>query len=139
MERALVWACSADINVPDVLPLAFFPEPCPYREAALRALAGSHWQWRILSTASSLAGVRAAAVAGLAITPLPLQTTGPGLRVLEKRDKMPGLPEVEYVLQSSDVETRPAVSALGTLIQEMAGKAMLRTAMKKGTSRTQRA
>ena len=37
----LVWAFSASAEVPSVLPLAFFPEPCPYREAALRALAGS--------------------------------------------------------------------------------------------------
>jgi hypothetical protein len=28
-SEPLVWACSAGINVPDVLPLAFFPEPCP--------------------------------------------------------------------------------------------------------------
>jgi DNA-binding transcriptional LysR family regulator len=138
-SEPLVWACSAGINVPNVLPLAFFPEPCPYREAALRALAGSQRQWRIISTGSSLAGVRAAAVAGLAITPLPLQTIGPGLRILDKSDKMPRLPEVEYVLQSRDVGTRPTVSALGTLIQEMAGQARVRGAVKKGISRTPRA
>jgi DNA-binding transcriptional LysR family regulator len=139
-SEPLVWAGSADIDVPNVLPLGFFPEPCPYREAALRALAGSPRQWRIISTGSSLAGVRAAAMAGLAITPLPLQTIGPGLRVLDKRDKMPRLPEVEYVLQSRDAETRPTVSALGTVIQEMAGQAMVRGVVKKkGTSRTQRA
>jgi hypothetical protein len=34
-----------------------------------------------------LAGVRAAAIAGLAITPLPLQTIKPGLRILDKKDK----------------------------------------------------
>lgn len=138
-SEPLVWAGSAGINVANVLPLAFFPEPCPYRDAALRALAGTQRQWRIIATVASLAGVRATAMAGLAITPLPLQTIGPGLRVLDKRDKMPGLPEVEYVLQSRDVETRPTVSALGTLIQEMAGQAMVRGAVKKGTSRTQRA
>jgi DNA-binding transcriptional LysR family regulator len=67
-SEPLLWACSADIKVPNVLPLAFFPEPCPYREAALRALAESQRQWRIISTGSSLAGVRAAAMGGL---PLP--------------------------------------------------------------------
>jgi hypothetical protein len=50
-----------------------------------RTTLGSQRQWRIISTGSSLAGVRAAAMAGLAMTPLPLQTTGPGLRVLDKR------------------------------------------------------
>src|SRR5262245_17316041 len=62
-SEPLVWAFAAGVEVPDVLPLAFFPEPCPYREAALRVLAGSKKQWRIVCTSSSLAGVRAAAMA----------------------------------------------------------------------------
>jgi DNA-binding transcriptional LysR family regulator len=119
-SERLVWAFSASVEVPSVLPLAFFPEPCPYREAAIRALAGSRKQWRIVSTSSSLAGVRAAAMAGLALTPLPLQTIRPGLRILGTKDKMPRLPEIEYVLQMRETDTRPAVSALGNLIQEMA-------------------
>jgi DNA-binding transcriptional LysR family regulator len=122
-SEPLVWASSAGGEVPNVLPLAFFPEPCPYREAALRALAGSQKLWRVASTSSSLAGVRAAAMAGLAITPLPLQTIRPGLRVLGRKDKMPKLPEVEYVLHVRESDTRPTVSALGCLIQEMAAKA----------------
>src|SRR5215510_2437969 len=123
-SEPLVWALSASVQIPGVLPLAFFPEPCPYREAALRALAGSQKQWRIVSTSSSLAGVCAAAMAGLALTPLPLQTIRAGLRVLGKKDKMPKLPEVEYVLHMKQSDTRPAVSALGDLIREMGAKAI---------------
>ena len=133
-SEPLVWACSADVEVPNVLPLAFFPEPCPYRDAALRALAASQRQWRIISTASSLAGVQAAAMAGWAITPLPLQTLKPGLRILDKKDKMPRLPQVEYVLQARDVDTRSTISALGTLIQEMAAQATIGGAVKKKPS-----
>ena len=88
-------------------------------------------QWRIISTASSLAGVQAAAMAGWAITPLPRQTLKPGLRMLDKKDKMPRLPQVEYVLQSRDVDTRSTISALGTLIQEMAPEATIGGAVKK--------
>ena len=123
-SEPLVWASSAGLNVPSVLPLAFFPEPCPYREAAIRALAGSERQWRIVSTSSSLAGVRAAAMAGLALTPLPLQTIRPGLRILTQKDKLPKLPEVEYVLYVRERDTRPTVSALGDLIREMAASAI---------------
>lgn len=119
-SEPLVWAFSVEIEVPDVLPLAFFPEPCSYREAALRALAATRKRWRIVSTSSSLAGVRAAAMAGLAVTPLPLETIRPGLRVLGRKDKMPKLPEIEFVLLEREAETRPSVSALGNLIQEMA-------------------
>jgi DNA-binding transcriptional LysR family regulator len=121
-SEPLVWAFSADFEVPNVLPLGFFPQPCPYREAALRALAGGQRQWRIVSASSSLAGVRSVAMAGVALTPLPLQTVTPGLRVLGRHDKMPKLPEVEYVLRVRESNTRPAVTALGKLIQEMAAR-----------------
>lgn len=123
-SEPLVWAFSEGVDVPNVLPLAFFPQPCPYREAALRALAGSHKQWRIVSTSSSLAGVRAAAMAGLALTPLPLQTIRPGLRILGKKDRMPKLPEIEFILQTRETDGRPAVAALRNLIQEMAAKSI---------------
>jgi DNA-binding transcriptional LysR family regulator len=119
---ALVWTFSKNAKVPHELPLAFFPEPCPYREGAIRALAGSEKRWRIASTSSSLAGVRAAAMAGLAVTPLPRMTIRPGLRVLSTREKMPRLPEIEYVLKTRESDSRPAVSALANLVQEMAAK-----------------
>ncbi|MFZ0589289.1 MAG: LysR family transcriptional regulator [Bryobacteraceae bacterium] len=104
--------------------VAFFPEPCPYREAAIRALPGSQKRWRIVSTSSSLAAVRVAAIAGLAVTPLPLQTIRPGLRILATKDKMPRLPEIEYVLKTRESDARPAVSALGNCVQEIAAKAI---------------
>jgi hypothetical protein len=59
-------------------------------------------------------------MAGLAVTPLPLQTIRPGLRILGRKDKMPKLPAIEFVLREREAETRPSVSALGNLIQEMA-------------------
>jgi DNA-binding transcriptional LysR family regulator len=120
----LVWAFAERVEVPNELPLAFFPEPCPYREAAIRALAGSQKRWRIVSMSSSLAGVRVAAMAGLAVTPLPLHTIRPGLRILGQQEKMPRLPAIEYVLKTRESDARPAVSALGNLVQEVAAKAI---------------
>ncbi|HEX5422401.1 MAG TPA: LysR substrate-binding domain-containing protein [Candidatus Acidoferrales bacterium] len=122
-SERLVWASSAETEVPSILPLAFFPEPCPYREAALRALAGSPRRWRIVSTSSSLAGVRAAAMAGFALTPLPLHTVRPSLRILTEKDKMPTLPKIEYVLRARETDSRSASAAFANLAQEMAAKA----------------
>jgi DNA-binding transcriptional LysR family regulator len=119
-SEPLVWAFSAGVELPNVLPLAFFPDPCPYREAALRALAGSQKQWRIVSTSSSVSGVRAAAMAGLAVTPLARQSMRPGLRIVDKKDRMPKLPAVEFVLLVRENDTRPSVTALAALIQETA-------------------
>ena len=119
-KERLVWAFSANAQVPHPLPLAFFPEPCPYRETALRALAATQRRWQIACTSSSLAGVRAVALAGLAVTPLPKHTITPDLRILGQKDKLPALPEVEYVLQTSETETRQAVAAFSGYCQESA-------------------
>jgi DNA-binding transcriptional LysR family regulator len=119
-KEPLVWAFSADAEVPKILPLAFFPEPCPYRGAALRALARTSRRWHIACTSSSLAGVWAACMAGLAVTPLPKHAIRPGLRVLGKTDNLPILPEVEYVSQTNETETRQIIAMFDTLIQEKA-------------------
>jgi DNA-binding transcriptional LysR family regulator len=122
-KEPLVWAFSADAKVPNGLPLAFFPKPCPYRETALRALASTQRQWHIACTSSSLAGVRAAAMAGMAVTPLPKHTLRPGLRILGEKDNLPILPEVEYILQTSETDTRQAVEAFSELCQRCSSPA----------------
>ena len=53
------------------LPLALYRERSVSREAALAALNDNELTWEIVYTSPSLTGVRAAALAGLAITPLP--------------------------------------------------------------------
>jgi len=53
------------------LPLALYREHSVSREAALQALRASDLAWEIVYTSPSLTGVRAAALAGLAVTPLP--------------------------------------------------------------------
>jgi DNA-binding transcriptional LysR family regulator len=110
-QEPLVWAFASDVKVPDPLPLAFFPQPCPYRESALRALALTERPWHIACTSSSLAGVRAIATAGIAVTPLPANAITAGLRVLGKQDKFPSLPAVDYVLQTNRADTRQVVQA----------------------------
>jgi len=116
-KEPLVWAFASDIEIPDPLPLAFFPEPCPYREAALRALASTQRRWHIAGTSSSLAGVRAIATAGIAVTPLPIHAITAGLRVLGKNEKLPSLPPVDYVLDTNQVDTRPVVVAFSEYCQ----------------------
>ena len=56
-------------------------------------------------------------MAGLALTPVALQSIRPGLRILDKKDRMPKLPEVEFVLLGREKDTRPAVSALAGVIR----------------------
>jgi DNA-binding transcriptional LysR family regulator len=118
-KEPLVWAFSADAKVPDLVSLAFFPEPCPYREAALRALSGSSTRWRVSCTSSSLAGVKAASMAGMAATPLPKHVVGRGLRILGKKEKLPVLPHVEFVVQTNATDTRQSSARLEELMRDL--------------------
>ncbi|MDX8521651.1 LysR family transcriptional regulator [Mesorhizobium dulcispinae] len=117
-REPLVWAFARESEPPTPLRLAFFPEPCPYREAALRALGGqgeANQGWTIACTSDSLAGVRAAAVAAIAITPLPRSLVGPELRILgPEAASLPSLPDVEYIAK---VGRRANTSAIATLME----------------------
>jgi DNA-binding transcriptional LysR family regulator len=116
----LVWAFADKADIPKILPTAFFPEPCPYREAALRALAAAAVEWRPTCSSSSLAGVRAAARAGLAVTPLPEHAVGPGLRILGTKDGVPPLPPVSYAVRSRADDFHPALAAFEAALREHA-------------------
>jgi DNA-binding transcriptional LysR family regulator len=59
------------------------------RDAALIALHERRLVWQIVYTSLSLTGLRAAALAGLAITPLPASAIVGGLRVLGVESGLP--------------------------------------------------
>src|ERR1700756_4404644 len=96
----LVWAAADTFDlVPGAaLPLALYRERSVSREAALAALRDAELTWEIVYTSPSLTGVRAAALAGLAITPLPVSAVIPGLRVLGVEAGLPRLPGLELVM-----------------------------------------
>jgi len=121
-QEPLVWAFAEKRNLPDPLPLAFFPEPCPYRDLALRALAKSGCPWQFAGSSPSLAGMRAIVRAGLAATPLPRGLIGAGLRVVDGEKGLPTLPDVEYVVHIRSDDRREAVTTLAGLIRDAAGR-----------------
>ena len=99
-REPLVWmyAKGASPAKSSAVPLALFPDPCPYRDAALALLAGAGQKWRIAVVSPSVAGLRAAASSGLAVTPLNRSLLTPQLDALGKRSGLPRLPEVEFVI-----------------------------------------
>jgi DNA-binding transcriptional LysR family regulator len=110
-REPLVWAgaewCSLMHGAP--VPLALFPEPCPYREAALAALARGGVEYRIALVGSSVAGLRAAAQAGFAVTP------DAGL---------PVLPDVEFTMFASGASSPKIADELaGAIVEAFAHKA----------------
>lgn len=121
-REPLVWAAAETFEfVPGTaLPLAFYRERSVSREAALAALRDSDLAWEIVFTSPSLTGLRAAALAGLAVTPLPESALVAGLRGLGAAHGLPRLPDLEFALYEKARPDRAAAAlavALLTLAQ----------------------
>ncbi|CAH0270968.1 DNA-binding transcriptional LysR family regulator [Pseudomonas frederiksbergensis] len=119
-QEPLVWAWSAQpvTELPTPLPLALFPEPCPYREVALTQLARAGIAQRTAMLCSSTAGLRAAALAGFAVAPMPVSQLGQGLAVLGAEQGLPDLPDAQFRLFSAPEADQAIVTAVTQLIVE---------------------
>jgi DNA-binding transcriptional LysR family regulator len=116
-REPLVWAAADNFDlVPGTaLPLALYREHSVSRQAALSALQDSDLTWDIVYTSPSLTGVRAAALAGLAITPLPASAVVAGLRILGSEEGLPRLPDLEYAIFERARPDTAAVALAATL------------------------
>ncbi|HDR8873647.1 TPA: LysR family transcriptional regulator, partial [Burkholderia territorii] len=97
-EEPLVWAFAADtaLDADGGVPLALFPEPCVYREAAVAALAAALRPFRVLFESGSMAGCVSAALAGFAVTALARSQLRDGLRECGVQDGLPTLPAARF-------------------------------------------
>jgi DNA-binding transcriptional LysR family regulator len=69
MEETLWWASASGLHgATDEVPLALLDPPCGFRTRALSALERDGRAYRIAATSQSLAGLRTAVLAGLAVT-----------------------------------------------------------------------
>jgi DNA-binding transcriptional LysR family regulator len=120
-REPLVWAAAEtfDLAPGAILPLALFREHSVSRDAALDAFRNSERSWHIVYTSPSLTGVRAAALAGLAVTPLPASTVGPGLRILGELEGLPPLPDLEFAIFEKP-QPGPAAAALSAALALLA-------------------
>ena len=120
-REPLVWAAADtfDLIPGAALPLALYRERSVSREAALAALQDSELTWEIVYTSPSLTGVRAAALAGLAITPLPASAVIAGLRILDAGEGLPHLPDLEFAIYEK-ARSDNAAAALAAALQALA-------------------
>lgn len=116
-REPLVWAAADTFDfVPGAaLPLALYRERSVSREAALIVLQNSDLTWEIVYTSPSLTGVRAAALAGLAVTPLPASAVIPGLRILGAEEGLPRLPDLEFAIFEKTRPDKAAVALVAAL------------------------
>lgn len=121
-REPLLWACAADGSAAeeDPLPLALFPEPCPYRDAALASLAAAGREWRIAAVSPSVAGLRGAISASLAVSPLNRSAITPRMRVLGPEAGLPELPDVEFAIYLRLQEGPQEIARIADAIKEAA-------------------
>ena len=115
-EEELVWAFADGIvfDRDGEVSVAAFPEPCVYREAAIAALTRAGKSWRLVFESSSMAGCLSAAHAGFAVAPIARSQLRGGLRVLDKADGMPTLPNVKFYAfaNTTSVAARELIAAV---------------------------
>ena len=116
-REPLVWAASKafDFQPGGTLNLALYREHSVSRDAALIVLRDSEVSWQIVYTSPSLTGVRAAALAGLAATPLPASVVTGGLRAMSPDSGLPQLPDLEFAIFEKP-KPDAAAAALATVL-----------------------
>jgi len=117
-REKLIWVAAHDFTLDprQPLPLAVYPKPCLYRSTAIDVLNAAGLPWSVVYTSPSLSGIRAAAIAGIAITPLAENFVTPDLVSVDSDDYLPELPSIEFALfRTKGVET-PAARELADLL-----------------------
>jgi DNA-binding transcriptional LysR family regulator len=100
-QEPLVWCASPEARPEQsrIVPLALFPPGSVLRQRGIDALTAAGLSWSVVSVSESVAGLKAAVLAGLAITVLPKCSATDELRRLGHRDGFPPLAPVDLVLE----------------------------------------
>ncbi|MBN3568444.1 LysR substrate-binding domain-containing protein [Burkholderia cenocepacia] len=121
-QEPLVWAFARHEPLPEGdVPLACFPDPCPYRGAAIKALALAGMRYRIACESPSVAGIRTFARAGIAIAPVPRSAIDDTLRELGLPEGLPELPAMEFVMMH-DARMPAAAEFAAMILDETAAR-----------------
>jgi len=99
-QQPLVWVSSLRSHPEsfDALPLALLPVGSISRNIALEALEEMGRPWRITTVSDSISGLRAAVVAGFAVSVLPQCAVEQGMRVLRASDRVPMLRAADMLI-----------------------------------------
>jgi DNA-binding transcriptional LysR family regulator len=123
-ELPIAWVGRADwpgvYNLgAEPLPLVAFEQPCIFRSAGIAALDAAGIPWRLVFISASLAGLWAAAAAGLGITLRTAVGMPAGLAALDPvATGLPALPPISLALHRADDEPNAAVSSLAGILME---------------------
>lgn len=110
----IVWvtAATAELHLRDPLPLAIWDQNEGYGRHMLRALAAMRRDYRTVVVSRSVAGLRGAATAGLAVTALMSSCIGPALRRLGAEDGFPPLATLAVRLERAHLRKSALIDRL---------------------------
>lgn len=116
-----VWAAAEAFDAAPgaSLPFAFFPSPCINRQVGLSALEGRNVPWHVVFTSQSQQGIRAAVLAGLAVTVLARDDVEPGMKILDGQYGLPALSKADFSLVWSAGGKTPAAVEFGRMIEAL--------------------
>lgn len=99
-EERTVWVGSPNVAIHqcDPLPVTLFDRACWWRDAAIEALNGASIPYRVAYTSGSVAGIKAAIGAGLAIGVLAESTVDSTMKILGHKEGLPPLSPSNLVL-----------------------------------------
>lgn len=118
-QEPIRWIAHPDFHVDAhaPLPLLLYPPPSVTRARALETLEGCGRDWRIAFTSASLAGLSAAARAGIGIMPHSERLMPRGLAVVPAGATLPALPDVEFVVIGPGPGNPAADGLIATMLQ----------------------
>jgi DNA-binding transcriptional LysR family regulator len=99
------------------LPLLLYPPPSVTRARAIETLDRLDRRWRVAFTSASLAGLTAAARAGIGIMPHSARLIPPGLAVVGGGPSLPPLPDIEFVVIGPGAGHPAAQGLIATMLQ----------------------
>ena len=106
-----------DANEP--IPLLLMERPCLFHQAATDALDRAGRPWRVVLTSASVAGLWAAAAAGLGVTVRAEVAPRRTLGIVAPAAKLPRLPHAELRIHVHRAEPAPAVAKLRSVLDEL--------------------
>lgn len=117
-REPLVWVASEEAypELEAILPLAVLPAGSVYRQRALEALGGINRRWAIASISDSIAGLKAAVYAGLAVAVMPQCAVSPAMRRLSTVEGLPSLAALDLVMVRPSKSLSPAATQLAEYI-----------------------
>lgn len=101
MSLPMLWLGSPDLEVRVPLPMVAVTPPCPFLDAARRALDAGGIRNELCFVSANLEAVRLAAAAGAGVLCRTKLAEGPGLVSVGDRLHLPPLPTIGYVIETS--------------------------------------